>query len=314
LHTPVTLIIFNRPETTEQVFAEIAKARPQKLFVVADGPRDGHPDDAERCAAARAVIERVDWECEVQKNYSDFNLGCGQRPATGISWVFEHVDRAIILEDDCLPNQSFFRFCEELIERYRDDERIMQISGNNFQFGKKHTDYSYYFSKYAFCWGWATWRRAWKYHDMELKLWPRLKDSKFLFDIVENQMAVNYWTDKFDRANKSGGEITFWDYQWTFACFTQSRLSVVPNETLISNIGCGPDGTHTKNPNSKLSNLPIREITFPLKHPPCIIRNYEADRFFIENVVVPRTYKRNSKLVSKLRRKISSILINLIKR
>ncbi len=158
IRTPVALIIFNRPDTTERVFAEIAKARPPKLFIIADGPREDRPGEAERCASARAIVDRVDWNCEVQKNYSDVNLGCGARPATGISWVFDQVEEAIILEDDCIAHPTFFRFCDELLEKYRDDERIMHIAGNNFQFGNQRTSFSYFFSHHNICWGWASWR------------------------------------------------------------------------------------------------------------------------------------------------------------
>ena len=292
MRSPVALIIFNRPDYTARVLDEIAKVKPEKLFVIADGPRDKNNQDEEKCAAARRAIERVDWGCEVIKNYSDINLGCGKRPASGISWVFDHVESAIILEDDCVPNPCFFRFCDELLERYFDDERIMQICGNNFQFGQRRTGFSYYFSRYSICWGWATWRRAWKHHDMKLRLWPELKESNWLSDIIGNQIAVDYWKDKFEKAYKRKGEIDFWDYQWSFACWSQNGLSIMPNETLVSNIGCGPNGTHTKNPNIKTANLPRKEISFPLQHPPCVTINFEADNFFIENVVVPKHSKR----------------------
>ena len=160
MNSPVALIIFNRADTTEKVFAEIAKARPEKLFLIADGPRSNRPDDIGKCKAARAVIDRVDWDCKVYKNYSDTNMGCGLRPATGISWVFEYVDEAIILEDDCVPSQSFFRYCSELLNKYRDDERMMTISGMKTDYGQKQRPYSYSFRLTPqTCGGWATWRR-----------------------------------------------------------------------------------------------------------------------------------------------------------
>src|SRR5512139_3287315 len=171
LKTPVAFIIFNRPDTAERVFAEIAKARPPKLLVVADGPRANRSGEAEKCAATRAIIDRVDWDCEVLTNFSDTNLGCKNRVSSGIDWVFEQVPEAIILEDDCLPHPTFFRFCEELLERYRDDERIGMISGDNFQLGQKRTDASYYFSRYNHIWGWASWRRAWRHYDREASAW-----------------------------------------------------------------------------------------------------------------------------------------------
>lgn len=156
LKTPVAFLIFNRPDTTRRVFAEIAKARPPKLLVVADGPRADHPDDVEKCAAVRAIIDGIDWDCKVLTNYSDINLGCKRRVSSGLDWVFDTVEEAIILEDDCLPHPAFFRFCEEMLNKYRDDKRIAMISGDNFQFGRKRTEYSYYFSRYPHIWGWAS--------------------------------------------------------------------------------------------------------------------------------------------------------------
>jgi hypothetical protein len=310
IHTSVAFIIFNRPDTAARVFAEIARAKPKKLFVIADGPRADHPDDVARCAATRAVVERVDWDCEVLKNYSDINLGCGVRPATGISWVFEQVDKAIILEDDCVPHPSFFRFCEELLDKYTDDERVMQVSGNNFQFGHKRTSYSYFFSCHNICaGGWATWRRAWKYFDAEVTSWPELCDSKWLLDIVYHSAAAEYWCDKFQRAYDSRGDIHFWDYQWTFACWVQNGLSILPNVTLLSNIGFREDATHTKSP-SVTANLQTNEMIFPLIHPPYVLRNADADHFLIEQLVLPR----RSLLYQRLYRKVYSSMPMLVRK
>lgn len=308
MDTPVALIIFNRPDTTELVFAEIARAKPAKLLIIADGPRKDHPEDRQKCAAARAIINRVDWECEVLKNYSGVNLGCGKRPSTGISWVFTHVDRAIILEDDCVPNPTFFRFCDELLERLHDDERVMQINGNNFQFGHNRTSYSYFFSRHNICWGWASWRRAWRYFDMGVKLWPTLRDTSWLQDIAEHPGAVEYWRDKFDRAYDSEGNIDYWDYQWTFACWANNGLSVSPNTTLVSNIGFGKEATHTKSPNTILAELPSDEMAFPLQHPPYIARDSDADKYFIEKLVVPEP----PRVYRKLRRRFCAMVPSLV--
>lgn len=300
LQTPVALILFNRPDTTAKVLAEIAAAKPKVLFVIADGPRADRPDDSAKCAAARAVIERVDWPCEVVKNFSDTNLGCGRRPATGIGWVFEQVDRAIILEDDCVPHPTFFRFCDELLENYRDDERIMQIGGNNFQFGRRRGESSYFFSRHNLCaGGWATWRRAWAHFDPALKLWPQLKTTAWLNDVLDNPLAVRYWSRMFDRAHQARGAVDFWDYQWTFAVWAQSGLSALPNRTLVTNIGFRPDGTHTKSGNNRTANLPTEAMRFPLQRPPAVIRDREADRYILEEVVLPSVYRPNS-LVQRL--------------
>lgn len=276
MKTAVALIIFNRPEVTRRVFSEIAKAKPQKLLVIADGPREDHPTDAERCAAARAVVEDVDWACELLLNFSEVNLGCKVRPATGISWVFEQVEQAIIFEDDCLPHPSFFPYCEELLERYRDDERVMTISGNNFQFGRQRTRYSYYFSRYTHTWGWATWRRAWRHFDGEIRLWPELRETSWLLDILGDRAAAEHWRRQFDAVAHMN---SVWDYQWAFACWAQNGLTAIPNRNLVSNIGWGEDATHTKAAEDRLARLPADEMLFPLEHPPYVVRHREADRF-----------------------------------
>jgi hypothetical protein len=301
LTTPVAFLIFNRPDTTARVFEAIRQAKPPKLLVVADGPRPDRPDDVENCKAARAIIDKVDWDCAVLKNYSEVNLGCGKRPATGITWVFEQVEEAIIFEDDCLPHPTFFRFCEELLNYYRHDERIMVISGNNFQFGRSRTNYSYYFSRYNHIWGWASWRRAWKYFDYDLKLWPKIKNENWLTSILEDKTAVKYWTKNFQRTYE--GEPTVWDYRWTFACWIQNGLTILPNVNLVSNIGFGEGATHTSSSKSKVANLPVEEMIFPLKHPPFLLRHVEADDFTHNNIFYVS-------LLSSLSRKLAKVFIN----
>jgi len=276
MRTPVTFLIFNRPDTTERVFEAIRQARPPKLLVVADGPRADRPGEAEKCAAARAIIERVDWECEVLTNYSDVNLGCKLRVSSGLSWVFDTVEEAIILEDDCLPHPTFFRFCEELLDRYRHDERIMAISGNNFQFGRRRTEYSYYFSRYNHCWGWASWRRAWQQYDIEMKLWPTIREGNWLRDILDDEQAVKYWQAIFQ--STYDGVINSWAYRWTFSCWVQGGLSVIPAGNLVSNIGFNVEATHTTS-NSKLANMLLEAMKFSLLHPSFIIRDVSADNF-----------------------------------
>jgi len=274
LKTPVVFIIFNRPDTTSRVFAEIAKARPPKLLVIADGPRANHPDDAEKCAAVRAIVDNVDWDCEVLTNYSNVNLGCKRRVSSGLDWVFDIVEEAIILEDDCLPHPTFFQFCEELLEKYRDDERIAMISGNNFLVGKKRTEYSYYFSRYTHIWGWASWRRAWDNYDVDMQLWPEIRDGGWLDDLLDNKKGVWYWNYIFQNVYK--GKIDSWDYQWTFSCWIQSAMTIIPTVNLVSNIGFGSGAVHTKEEN-KFSNMLNKPITFPISHPPYILRDSVAD-------------------------------------
>jgi hypothetical protein len=281
--TPIVFLVFNRPDTTKKVFEVIRQVKPPILLVSADGARKDKPEEVEKCAAVRQIIDTVDWECKVLTNYSDINLGCKKRISSSLDWAFSLVDKAIILEDDCLPNISFFRFCEELLEKYQDDTRIMTISGNNFQFGKNRTDDSYYFSIYNHCWGWATWKRAWQHYDVEMKLWSKVKKEGWLKDILINPCAVRYWQNKFQKAYEN--KVDTWAFRWTFACWVQSGLTILPNVNLVSNIGFNSDGTHHKNSKNKLANIPIHNLNFPLNHPSFVIRNQEADNFTYKNML-----------------------------
>lgn len=290
LTTPVAFIIFNRPDTTERVFAEIAKARPPKLLVVADGARANKIGEAEKIATTRAIINRVDWDCEVLTNFSEVNLGCKVRVSSGIDWVFEQVEEAIILEDDCLPDPTFFRFCQELLEHYRHDQRIGMISGDNFQFGKTRNSDSYYFSKYVHIWGWATWRDRWQNcYDVELKKWPEIRDGNWLFDILGDANEAVSWSKTFD--GMFNAKIDTWDYQWVFANWVEGRINVMPNVNLISNIGFGLNATHTIR-DSHLANLPVGDMLFPISHPVGIFRNLQADMFTFQQFFNVPVYKK----------------------
>lgn len=273
---PVALIIFNRPELTAKVFESIRQARPSTLIVIADGPRTGKKGEAETCSAARAITENVDWECRVIRHYADENMGCRNRVASGLDLVFDEFDRAIILEDDCLPEASFFRFCEELLERYDSDHRVAAISGDNFLFGNHNLEDSYYFSRYPHVWGWATWRRAWKHYDVEMKSWPQMCDQNWLPQLLQNRAAATFWQDVFQTVYE--GRIDTWDYQWTYACWKQNGLTVLPRTNLISNLGFGIDATHTKR-QSHFSNMAVAPLAFPLQHPLQVARDEQADAY-----------------------------------
>jgi hypothetical protein len=281
LTTPVAFIIFNRPETTEKVFNEIAKAQPPTLLVVGDGPRTSRPGEVELVAATRAIIERVDWPCEVLVNFSEINLGCKSRVSSGLDWVFEQVPEAIILEDDCLPDPSFFRFCQELLERYRDDFRVGMISGDNFQFGRRYNQDSYYFSKYTHIWGWATWRDRWvASYDVDMLDWPNVRNERRLLNLLRDSKEVAYWTSILEKVYL--GKIDTWDYQWGFANWINKRVGILPSVNLISNIGFGPQATHTRRKNY-LANLPTLSMEFPLAHPVDVMKNEIADSFTKNN-------------------------------
>jgi predicted O-linked N-acetylglucosamine transferase (SPINDLY family) len=276
LRTPVVLIIFNRTDTTQRVFDAIREVKPLKLLVISDAPRINREGEAEQCEATRAIINQVDWECEVLTNHSNINLDPRKRISSGLDWVFEQVEEAIVLEHDCLPGATFFRYCEELLEKYRDDERIMIISGNNLQFGRKRNQYSYYFSRYIHIWGWATWRRAWEKYDVSIPKWNELKDSSWLSDLLDNQQAVMYWSGIFD-AIISGYDT--WDYSLVFSLWINEGLSISPQVNLVSNIGFGENAENCKNISSILANMLVEELEFPLQHPAVISRHEEADDF-----------------------------------
>ncbi|HTY26120.1 MAG TPA: hypothetical protein VMC85_23520 [Desulfomonilaceae bacterium] len=276
LNMPVCLIIFNRPEHTRRALEGIRLVRPKWLFVVADGPRKDVPEDTDACISARAVLKGVDWDCELSTNYSDINLGCKLRVASGLNWLFDNVDEAVILEDDCLPHPSFFRFCEELLQYYRNDSRVMSVSGNNFQNNRSSGSYSYYFSRYVHVWGWATWRRAWAHYDVSMTQWPILRDRNWLGDFLVDARQVRYWSYIFQEAYES---LDTWDYAWMFACWLQNGLSITPNVNLVSNIGFGPSSTHTVQTVSRFANMPAEEMIFPIKHPSRVVRDFGADDF-----------------------------------
>ncbi|MBR8827034.1 MAG: glycosyltransferase family 2 protein [Gomphosphaeria aponina SAG 52.96 = DSM 107014] len=296
LNTPVALIIFKRPKQTQQIFNAIRQAQPKQLFVIADGARN--PEEAEKCQQTRDIIKQVDWDCQVYTNYADQNLGCGVRVSSGITWVFELVEEAIILEDDCLPHPSFFPYCETLLNYYRDDERIMVITGNNFQGGKKRTPYSYYFSKYPHCWGWASWRRAWQHWDYKMSKWNEFRDFDLLKFVHEDPYEQKYWLRIFERMCVENPN-DIWDYMWTFACWSQNGLTVLPNVNLVSNIGFGEDGTHTFG-DSPLANMPTEDIG-EIIHPPFVVQHKEADTFYFDHILGGLAMKEADTLKAKLR-------------
>lgn len=275
LDTPVVFIVFNRPDTTQQVFKEIAKAKPPKLLVVADGPRTDRPGEAEKCQATRAVIKLVDWPCEVYTNYAEANLGCKKRVSSGLDWAFELVEEAIILEDDCLPHPTFFRYCQELLEKYREDDRIGLISGCNLFPDTKSAlgDYDYFFTKYIEIWGWASWRRVWKgYYDVSMASFPE-DGEKILGAVISNPVYLRRKIKEFwDVYN---GLVSSWAYPLSLACLSQNLLTVIPKNNMIYNLGFGPEATHTKD--SEVKTVETKALTFPLKHPRWVFSCREYD-------------------------------------
>ncbi|BBY00488.1 hemolytic protein HlpA [Mycobacterium seoulense] len=272
---PIIFIIFNRPDTTRQVFEAIRAARPSKLLVVADGPRSNRPGEAEKCAAARAIIEGVDWDCEVQTNYSEANLGCRLRVSSGITWAFELVDKAIILEDDCVPAPSFFQYCAELLDHYEDDERIMMVSGGNHLFGQATVADSYYFSRYVHIWGWATWRRAWTKNDVNMTYWPEIRDRKLFDQYFRKRSERFYWDSVFQAAYE--GKLNTWDFQWVYSIWANSGLCVAPARNLVQNIGFGHAEATNMVKDVVYSSLGAEELDLPVTHPATVLASVDKD-------------------------------------
>jgi hypothetical protein len=276
---PVLLIFFRRPCVLE-VLERVRVYAPNRLFLVADGGRT--PQEHAQCLEVRQYVEKaIDWPCQVEHLYADTNLGCRGNIPRGISWVFSKVEKAIILEDDTVPDHSFFTFCEEMLVRYKDDERIMTISGTNFFpddpcFGP----YSYTFSGYAETWGYATWARAWRYYDADMLLWPEAKTAGFLQSGFLSAREQKKWYNTFTAVwSKTGGNDPY-DYQWVFACWLRGALSIVPRLNLITNIGDGPLATHSKVMSKPLLHRQTQELAFPLSHPTVVVRNVVLDEAY----------------------------------
>jgi hypothetical protein len=284
LRAPVALLIFNRPDLTAQLFAAIRAARPERLLVVGDGPRNAA--EAARCQAARDVI-RIDWDCQLSTCYSDVNLGCKGRISTGIDWIFSQVEEAIILEDDTLPSPTFFGFCQALLERYRDDERIMNIGGTNLYprpLPSARRD-SYYFARYGATGGWASWRRAWKHYDVKMAAWPEFKRAGRMKDLFESRAEQLYWTMLFDAQYEQ--RIGTWDYQWLFARLMQGGLSAISAVNMVVNLGFRADATHS---------VAMPKSWYPARHshdlhehvhPPAVLPLRDADRHLFDEIFNP---------------------------
>ena len=270
-NTPVLFLIFNRPTPTQKVFEKIRKSKPAYLYIAADGWRENKPGEKELCLQTRAIIEQIDWQCEVKTLFRENNMGCGRAVSSAITWFFENVEQGIILEDDCLPEPDFFNFCEDLLERYKTNDKVMHISGSNFQLSAV-SEHSYFFTSICFMWGWATWRRAWKQYDFEVPFYNR---KSTFSNYVGSREERLYWHYMFSRTQK--GLIDTWDYQWYMSVWYNHGLGIMPQYNLVKNIGFGEDATHTKEIHI-LNNLK----TYPFKiesHPDIITRNKLADNW-----------------------------------
>ena len=299
LSTPVLFLIFNRPDTTARVFEEIRRAQPPRLYIAADGPRPNKPEEAEKVKQARNIaLKGIDWPCEVKTQFRDENLGCKQAVSGGLDWFFENEEAGIILEDDVVPHPTFFRFCEELLAKYKDDTRIMAISGDNFQGEYNRVQDSYYFSHYFHCWGWATWRRAYLLFDPNLSLWPQVREGDWLKSVFHCDKEIRFWSNIFQSVYEN--RIDSWAYGWTFSSFIQNGLTVTPAVNLVTNIGFGVEATHTKHHNPD-KIIPSSPMIFPLQHPAFVLPHGQADQL----ISAKRFKPLHVRIIAKVRRVIS---------
>ena len=274
--TPVVICVYNRPELTRILYSILEIVRPRSLFIVADAPISSDMGDVLACKEVRDVFSVITWQCDVNRNYSDEHQGCAARVISGLNWVFDQVEEAIILEDDCIPDASFFPFCAEMLTKYREDERIFMISGTCFVSDLFVGKNSYYFSRLTHAWGWATWRSAWKRFDAKMSLWPYTRSSFALSEMLDDVSIANYFTGVFDEVFHDATRLDVWDYQWFFSGLIARAFSVVPRVNLVTNIGFGPKATHTRNVDFAQS-LARKSLTFPLMHPEAIIADAYLD-------------------------------------
>ncbi|MEJ8842212.1 hypothetical protein WG954_07445 [Lacibacter sp. H375] len=286
--TPVLFIIFNRPNTTKKVFECIRMAQPSKLFIAADAARESHPTDKERCDAARAIVQKIDWPCEVRTLFREKNLGCGEAVSEAINWFFSENEEGIILEDDCLPHPDFFVFANQMLQHYRNDKRIISINGSNL--GYKLADgNSYTYSRFMNMWGWATWKDRALSIDYSMRRWKKQKKQgwwlfrklrQYFFDTDINWYRL--WQNKFNKVAEDKGFT--WDWQWMFHQMDKNQLSIVPAVNLVSNIGFDADGTHTHEAENPAANIPTYALEQPLKHPSSIKPDFIYEEEYVKGV------------------------------
>jgi len=265
--TPVAVFMYNRPQLTKDLINVLEKVQPSHLLLVADGPQSGNDEDAEKCTAVRSLFENLNWNCQIDRNFAESNMGSFPRNSSGLNWVFETVEEAIVLEDDCIPDPSFFPYCAALLEKYRFDKNIGLISGNNFlSLNRDMKRSSYYFSRYATTWGWASWRRTWQQVELGMPYWTEFRDSGALRSELYTRKEERYWRWIYDGI-QSGQRRNAWDYQLILTCLKNNLLTVVPATNLVSNLGFGSDATHCLNDQSPLSGIPTGEVFLPLIHP-----------------------------------------------
>ena len=296
LSTPVLLIGFNRIGPLRQVFEAIRTARPPKLYFACDGPRNA--EEVARCEEVRALVKEVDWPCEVHTRFNAENMGLRKGVSSAIAWFFEYELEGIILEDDTLPVPSFFRFCQELLEKYRNDQRIWVIMGNNLMedWTGQH-DGSYYYSAHGYGapWGWASWRRVWQHYDVDMGQWPALSTSPGLKGFFLSDGETRDVHDMFDHVHK--GRMNSWSYQLDITRIANHGLNILPEINLIDNVGFGEDGTHTVSLADPRNKRTAKDMVFPMVHPRFMMIDTARDLAYFERFIGTTSKDRMKRVV-----------------
>jgi acetyltransferase-like isoleucine patch superfamily enzyme len=319
-NTPILFLVFNRPATTTRVFDAIKQAKPTRLFIAADGPRKQIEGEQELCWKTRElVVEGIDWECDVKTLFRKENIGCGRAVSEAITWFFEYVEEGIILEDDTLPNESFFYYCAVLLDKYRNNESVMSVSGNTFHsFSRKRANNdNYYFSSFPFIWGWATWKRAWVEYKIDIVKTSSVKDREYwINNAFRNSEISKFWIDLYERTTDLDESYT-WDYQWFLTIWKNSGKTVLPERNLVVNIGWGKDATHTTEENHHLSKLKSYKIRIQSELSPRVELNDELEWNNFANFYLPHQLSFFDQVIVKCRsakRKFFGKIRNLVKR
>jgi hypothetical protein len=303
----VVVIIYNRPDHTRRLFEQIERVKPHRIFIIADGPKYNNSHDKKKCEECREIFNQVDWTEDIHKNFAASNMGLKARVSSGLDWVFTYTDQAIILEDDCIPSEDFFSYCSLALEEFKSNDEVSVITGDNFQNGIVRGDGSYYFSKYNHCWGWATWKRAWKLYDGNIEFWPDWKLSEDWSSMFQSNQEKKYWTEIFEKVYR--GELNSWAYPWTASVWKNGGLTVTPNVNLVENIGFDDQATNTFSKRKKILSRAGKLKAF--KPPSSIELNTIADDYVFRNhfggwkkefpyTLIFKLYKLKQKIFGKL--------------
>ena len=304
--TPILLIVWRRPKETLEVINSLRKIKPKKLFISCDGPRLRNKEEAFKVKKTQEVCKKfINWDCEIKWQISEKNLGCKIGVVSAINWFFKNVHEGIILEDDNVAHPDFFTFCENLLEKYREDYRVWCISGSNNQDNIHRGDGSYYFGKIPLIWGWATWKDRWHNYDVEIRDWPDIKSSNMLANIFEDQIEKDYWTNIWDNFYKTGTPDT-WDYSWVLTCLINNALIAIPNENLINNIGFNSNATHTTW--EKKSTSIVKSIGKKIIHPKILVCDKEAEKYQFDFYFGGYSIRVNQNLIMRIKNKLKRLL------